>query len=102
MVKRESGCPLCGARLEAAALLDACSGLLDADLGVLAARCPACQGYLEVRPVEGRLDIGYLSGAGAGQRFEVALSLLAEGLAVEAAGDVLRVALAGRHWAFTG
>lgn len=100
MVKRESGCPLCSARLEPAALLDACSGMLDIGLGVLAARCPACQGDLEVRPVEGRLDLGYLGGAGAGQRFDVALSLLAEGLAVEASGDVLRVALAGRHWAF--
>ncbi|MDK9725227.1 MAG: hypothetical protein OEL88_10065 [Sterolibacteriaceae bacterium MAG5] len=101
MVKRESGCPLCGARLDAAALLDACSGLLDAGLGVLAARCPACQGYLEVRPVEGRLDLGYLGGAGSAGRFEVALSLLAEGLAVERHDDTLRVALAGRHWAFS-
>lgn len=100
MVKRESGCPLCGAKLDAAALLDACTGLLDDDFGVLAARCPACQGYLEIRPAAGRLDLGYLAGTGAARRFAVALTILADGLAVEWVSGALNVTLGGRHWAF--
>ena len=81
-IKRDSNCPLCGAKLTAAELLDACTELMDPRLGVVEARCPHCQGYLEVMPLPGRVDIGYLIGAGK-ERFDAAFSLPFEGLAVE-------------------
>lgn len=61
MINRHSGCPLCGGKLSALELLDACDELADAALGVLAARCPYCQGHLEIRPVAGGIEVGYRS-----------------------------------------
>ena len=100
-IKCDSRCPLCGARLTAAELLDACTELIDPRLGVLEARCPHCQGYLEVQPASGRVDVGYLIGAGK-ERFDVALSLPFESLAVDHAENAPCLALktAGRSWAF--
>ena len=100
-IKRDSNCPLCGARLTAAELLDACTELIDPSLGVLEARCPHCQGYLEVMPASGRVDIGYLIGAGK-ERFDVALSLPFESLDVERTESphLLKLKAAGRSWEF--
>lgn len=84
MTHRHSGCPLCGGQLTALDLLNACDELVDAGLGILAARCPHCQGRLEIRPAAGRIEIGYI----VGQRFDVAFSLDCAGLEVLAdAGD---------------
>lgn len=84
MSHRHSGCPLCGGQLTALDLLNACDELIDASLGILAARCPYCQGRLEIRPAAGRIEIGYI----VGQRFDVAFSLDCVGLEVAAdAGD---------------
>ena len=47
-IKRDSNCPLCGARLTAAELLDAGTELVDPGLGVVETHCPHCQGYLEL------------------------------------------------------
>ena len=100
MVRREPGCPLCGARLTAPQLLDACSGLLDATLGVLEACCPFCQGHLEVRPVPGRVELGYLADAGT-PRFDMALSLPCPELAVlHLADGGLALAMPERRWDF--
>jgi len=101
MAKRTSGCPLCGAGMTAMELLDGCSELIDAHLGVLSARCPHCQGYLEVRPAAGQVDIGYTVGTG-NTRFDVALSLPYEGLVIEHSENPpsLTLKAPGRHWAF--
>ena len=102
MVKlRISNCPLCGAQLSAIELLDACVELVDAQLGVLDAHCPHCQGQLQVMPAAGRVDIGYLCGPEP-QRFERALSLPCPGLEVEQREDLLRLLLKAprRSWVF--
>ena len=100
-IKRESKCPLCGSTLAAAELLDACTEIIDLRLGVLEAHCPHCQGYLEVLPASGRLDVGYLIGPGK-ERFDVALTLAFEGLEVRSRDDphCLTLAAPQRAWAF--
>ncbi|MDP1910369.1 MAG: hypothetical protein Q8K85_18880 [Hyphomicrobium sp.] len=100
-VKRDSNCPLCGAQLTAAELLDAGGELIDAELGVVETHCPHCQGYLEVLPANGRVDLGYRVGA-SGERFDVALSLPFEGFVVEHAQTPPRLVLTapGRYWEF--
>lgn len=100
-IKCDSRCPLCGARVTAAELLDACTELIDPRRGVLEARCPHCQGYLEVLPASGRVDVGYLIGAGK-ERFDVALTLPFEGLELRSTDDphCLTLAAPQRAWAF--
>lgn len=101
-MKRDSDCPLCGAKLTPGELLDACGELLSPALGILAAHCPHCQGYIEVRPDRGSLQIGYLKG-GSPALFEAVITLPCAGLEVQASTDNTRltVALAGRSWIFT-
>lgn len=96
MAAREGRCPLCGARLDAGKVLDACEELVGD--GVLACHCPHCQGYFEVRPLAERLEIGYLQHGD----FAVALNLPAEGLCVlrDTATGGLRLRLAGHDWKF--
>lgn len=81
MIKRESSCPLCGADMSPQDVVDACYELVDAELGVLGARCPHCQGYFEIQPENGQLRIGYCVGKAAAS-FEVAHSLAFAGLEV--------------------
>lgn len=99
--RRDSNCPLCGARLTAAELLDAGAELLDPLLGVIEAHCPHCQGYLEMKPFPGGVEVGYLVGPDK-NRFDVALSLPFEGLEVESPDDPPRVMIkaAGRSWEY--
>jgi hypothetical protein len=98
MQKREGRCPLCGAALTAREVLDACEEVADGELGVLACRCPYCQGSLEVLPAAGRVDIGYVMNG----RFDVVLSLPEDGLTVERGADgTLKVAAPGRGWGFS-
>jgi hypothetical protein len=99
--KRDSNCPLCGARLTAAELLDAGTDLISPRLGVVETHCPHCQGYLEVMPVAGRIDVGYLIGP-AKERFDVALALSFDGLVVEHtdAPPCLTLTASGRSWVF--
>lgn len=101
-IKRESSCPLCGAKMSAAQLLDGCGGIVDAQLGVLDAHCPFCQGYLEVMPTADGIEIGYMASAGAA-RFDVVLSLPCDGLTVvRTASHGLRLTAPGRTWEFSG
>ena len=101
MTKRHSGCPLCGGKLTALDLLNACDELADGHLGVLSARCPHCQGRLEIRPSAGQIDIGYIVGANQ-PRFDVAFSLDCEGLAIIASEepDCLCLRTPEQHWEF--
>ena len=102
MVKqRTSICPLCGAQFSAIELLDTCTELVDAQLGVLDAHCPHCQGQLQVMPAAGRVDIGYLCGP-APQRFERALTLPCAGLELCSDIEALRLKAGGRAWEFKG
>jgi hypothetical protein len=95
MAKREAGCPLCGARLTAEQVLDACEESVGA--GILGCNCPHCQGYFEVRPAAGRVDIGYLMNG----LFDTVLALPCAGLAAERAADgTLRLATPERTWEF--
>ena len=96
MAKREASCPLCGAKLTPAQVFDACGELVGE--GVLECHCPYCQGYFEVRPSAESVEIGYLRGG----RFDVVVTLPAEGLAVlrDTATGVLRVRWEGRDWKF--
>jgi hypothetical protein len=98
MAKRDASCPLCGAKMGAAQVLDACEETIDAGRGVLSCHCPYCQGYLELRPVDGQVDIGYLRNG----RFDVVLTLPALGLEFERAddGEMLRLKMPGRCWTF--
>lgn len=100
-MKRESSCPLCGARMTPMDLLDACTGLIDADLGVLEAQCPHCQGNLEIRPADAEIDIGYCVG-GTETHFETALVLPYPGLNVQRAADGSALVLSApeREWTF--
>ena len=91
-------CPLCGARLPPTAWLDACEELLDAELGVLAARCPACQGRLEIRPQDGRLELGYRNANG--REFESARSLDFPQLKLTLLAQEMILALGERSWHF--
>jgi hypothetical protein len=101
-LKRDSNCPLCGARLKPTDLLDAATELIDPVLGVLETRCPHCQGRLELLPESGHLDIGYLVGDDS-QRFDVALTLVIDGLEIERGDNppVLTLTAAGRTWKFS-
>ena len=96
MAKREATCPLCGAKLSAAQVLDACEDIVGE--GILGCHCPFCQGYFEVMPQADRVDIGYLRHG----RFDVVVSLSADGLTVlrDMATGALRVRLADRDWTF--
>ena len=101
MLKRKAGCPLCGANMGAVDLLNACTEFVDFELGVLSGRCPHCQGYLEVLPTDGRVDIGYTVGTDS-IRFDAAVSLPCAGLVLERSesppGMVLKDS--GRRWEF--
>jgi len=98
MAKRDASCPLCGAKMLPAQVLDACEDLVDAQLGVLGCHCPYCQGYFEVMPGAQGVEIGYLRHG----RFDVVLTLACEGLTVlrDTARGTLRVRMAGRDWKF--
>jgi len=100
-MKRDSDCPLCGAKLTPAELLDACGELLSPELGVLAARCPYCQGYIEVRPTPDSLQIGYLRD-GATPVFQAVITLACSGLEIRNAPEQGRmdVMLGERSWHF--
>ena len=95
-MKRDANCPLCGAKLSPSAWLDACDELLDGEHGILAARCPACQGRLEILAQTGSLQLGYRNG----NNFTAALSLDYPGLQVGTAGDRLRLRADEREWFF--
>lgn len=101
MTNRHSGCPLCGGKLTALDLLNACDELADTILGVLSARCPFCQGRLEIRPAAGQIDIGYVVGTDA-RRFDVAFSLACEGLEVVAGDEIgcLQLRTPEHDWEF--
>lgn len=98
MAKREATCPLCGAKLSAAQVLDACEELVGEH--VLDCHCPFCQGYFEVRPAPDMLEIGYLRNG----RFDVVVTLPAVGLTAlrDTTTGNLRLRLEGREWAFAG
>lgn len=95
-MKRDANCPLCGAKLRPSSWLDACDELLDSEHGILATRCPACQGRLELLPQVDSLQLGYRNGS----RFEAALTLDYPGLQIEAGGDRLCLRAEGREWFF--
>jgi hypothetical protein len=96
--RHEAQCPLCGAKLTPTEVLDACEEIADAGLGVLAGRCPYCQGQIDVQPGEGRVDIGYVRYG----RFDCVLSLPCAGLAVlrDTATGALRLRTPECEWAF--
>jgi hypothetical protein len=96
MAKRESSCPLCGARLMAEQVLDASEEIVGA--GILGCRCPFCQGYFEVLPGPDCLEIGFLRDG----RFDAVVSLPAAGLAAlrDAETNGLRLKLGPRLWKF--
>jgi hypothetical protein len=101
VIKRNSRCPLCGATMTPENLIDACSGLLNMTLGVLAARCPHCQGQLEIRPGQDQIELGYCAGGDA-LRFDVAYTQPCPGLQVEylEAAQGLQLIYADRVWTF--
>ncbi len=98
MARREATCPLCGAKLTPAQVLDACEEVADASRSVLSCHCPHCQGHLEVMPAAGRVDIGYLRNG----RFDVVLTLACDGLTVlrDTSTGSLRIRMPGRDWKF--
>jgi len=98
-MKRDSSCPLCGAKMTPTELLDACTDLVNADLGILSAHCPYCQGALEIRPEDGRIDIGYQVGV-AVTRFDVVISLPYDGLLVSRSDTGLELTAPERSWMF--
>jgi hypothetical protein len=97
MAKREATCPLCGAKLSAAQVLDACEELVGEH--VLDCHCPFCQGYFEVRPATDMLEIGYLRNG----RFDIVVTLPAVGLTAlrDTTTGNLRLRLEGRDWKFS-
>ena len=97
---RNSKCPLCGATLTPTEILDACGELIDPALGVVETHCPHCQGRLEARPVNGRVDLGFLIGNN--ERFDVALAMPFEALEVERTNGppCLQLTAQGRSWEF--
>ena len=98
-MKRDSSCPLCGAKMAPTELLDACWELANAELGVLSARCPYCQGALEIRPADDRIDVGYCVGTD-DIRFDVVISLPCLGLRVSRSASGLVLKAAERNWTF--
>lgn len=101
VLTRISNCPLCGARITPCEWLAAAEALLDPELGVLLAHCPRCQGTVEIRPVDDRLELGYRQ-PGDRPRFDVAMRIEYPELRVEASGDTGRLVLdsADGHWEF--
>ena len=97
VVKRDASCPLCGARLTPAQVLDAGEEIADAAMGVLACRCPYCQGHFDAHPRAGNIAIGYLRHG----RFDSVITLPAEGLVALTDGTTLRLRLGGRDWKFS-
>ena len=73
-------------------MIDACMEIANAELGVLAARCPHCQGHFEIRPANERIDLGYCVGTTA-LRFDVAHSLAVAGLVAERGEDLTSLVL---------
>lgn len=100
VIRRESNCPLCGAQLTALELVAACTELIDPRLGILETHCPYCQGYLEVMPSAGRMDIGYRVGP-ANERFDVALALPCAGLEVERKEGSMTLKASGGSWEYS-
>jgi uncharacterized Zn-finger protein len=98
MAKREATCPLCGAKLTAAQVLDACEEMVDTD--VLECHCPFCQGHFEVQPATDALEIGYLRNG----RFDIVVTLTADGLTMlrDTKEGSLWVRMADRDWTFRG
>lgn len=82
-------------------MIDACLEISNAELGVLAARCPHCQGHFEIQPAIDRIDVGYSDGNTVA-RFDVALSLSLVGLVVERGENPPSLALStsDRRWVF--
>ena len=101
MIKPELRCPLCGARMTPIDMMDACTEIANAELGVLAARCPHCQGQFEIRPATDQIDLGYCGGTTV-IRFDVALSLAVAGLVVKRGEDLTSLVLntPDRVWKF--
>ncbi|MEI7430588.1 MAG: hypothetical protein WCL27_09035, partial [Betaproteobacteria bacterium] len=101
VIKRESRCPLCGATMTPTNLIDACTELANFELGVLAARCPHCQGHLEMRLSSGQIDLGYCAG-NSPVRFDVAQTITVDGLLVthEASPPGLVFLYLERRWVF--
>ena len=101
---RDSGCPLCGAKLTAEAVLDTATELVDATQGILAASCPHCQGYFELRPDKDIVELGYTAVAGkvSSGRFDVVLTLPCEGLVVlrSMGSSLMKLKTASRSWTF--
>ncbi len=87
---------MCGAKMHAAQVLDACEELVDA--GVLGCHCPFCQGYFEMCPGADVIEIGYVRNG----RFDGVVTLPAAGLTVlrDTATGALRVRMAERAWTF--
>jgi hypothetical protein len=102
VIKRDSQCPLCGAAMTPADLIEACSGLLNLELGVLTARCPHCQGHFEIQPGEDQIAVGYSAGVET-PRFDVAYIQPSPGLRVERLGaqQGLTLTYADRTWVFS-
>jgi transcription elongation factor Elf1 len=100
MARREASCPLCGAKMVAAQVLDACEEIVDEAMGVLACHCPYCQGYFEVRPTAGLVEIGYLRYG----HFDAVVRLPADGLNVlrDTTRGALRIRMAWQDWRFSG
>lgn len=98
-IRTEPRCPLCGAHLTAEELLEAGDELIDAQLGVIATRCPHCQGNLEFLPGVGQIEVGYLNRSG---EFETVLLLACNGLAAAriAGGDTLTVQVSGKQYRY--
>lgn len=98
MARRDASCPLCGAKMQARQVLDACEELVDAGAGVLGCHCPYCQGYFEVRPAADQVEIGYLQSG----RFASVVTLPAAGLRVlqDTGSGLLRLRLDGSDWKF--
>ena len=94
-------CLLCGARMSPPELVSACTELVNTELAVLGARCPHCQGYFEVLPVDGRLDLGYCAERSR-RCFDVAQSVPFDGLLVlrQESPPILVLTESDRRWEF--
>jgi len=90
-------CPLCGAYLDATGVLTACDELIDSETGLLAGRCPFCQGLLEVRLGTDAIELGYRHPGG----FEAVNMLACPELIIDRDGEGLTVHLPGRSLRFT-
>ncbi|MDP1524596.1 MAG: hypothetical protein Q8M20_02180 [Rhodocyclaceae bacterium] len=97
MAKRDATCPLCGAKLTPAQVLDASEEIADAALGVLTCCCPHCQGHFDAQPQAGNIAIGYLRDG----RFDTVLNLPCEGLVALTDGVTLRIRAGERNWKFS-